>query len=1119
MQKIKDTRAASDRFESTPVRLIPPTTLLEYPPGSCVLRKILTFLFFSILFLGNILFPPIFDDPRQIFAQNDTPADFSWSEKFETMTPTWRTLRNTRGCAIVRQERTNSDSHRGNGSEHFEFQFSEQGEFYLGHTLDYPWIIDEISPSLWIKSNAPGITVAAQIVLPRSVNPKTGRPITFLVAGDKYGAQLGQWERLGFDKKGKDSLAMSIERNVRVLRREMGIQLDTREQYIRQIVLFVEGDLDRHGMPSRKKIWIDNLEVGGYVTLWPDVLEKLEDIGPNGEKSGREQFTFDPINLEGFRIQVSQYIVHFPPQRPGGLISQGIYSKYEKEYFGYDDEQLRFMPQRSPGGFPRHILQAGLHYDREGDAPILDGISPFTNEKVLTGFAPGFDSRKPSIELTSQQLKVDNEAIGVRAIEYNGEPLEFLLKLGFNTVWISREPSPEFLIKARETGIKVICPPPNPRQLREAGAQEDGSSRFSDQLTPTDELFALYDSVLLWDLGSNRVFANREYTEEWKKLVRSGDRMRRPFICHAESGIYDYSMIVDILIMRREPLLTTTEFRDYAEWQKGYQRLARAGTPVWSTVQTQPDPRLLAQWELSGGGGESSMAGAVSFEQMQVLTRLALANGSHGILFTSNTPLTNDDPETRYRATALELLNLELMMIDEWFAKGRLGGIIESNRPEMSCVMIESSKSRLLLPVWNEVGSQYVIGTSASQNVEFRIPVPITYGAWILVPGGSIPLSKRQKAGGRQILLQEANLGSIVFLTQDPDISHLMADRARRYGRRGAALAAQLARMQLEATESVLQNLQYSQETGAIPDLQIDRRSLVSLPETQTLLGGVRKDIQFCQVLIDSHDYSEAYMQASRATQGLRLTQRNLWIEATRSDGNRSLFPVSTSFATIPHYISTINRLNRAGLGENRLVGGDAESPELWGRSGWSPHKHTMVGFSTNVMFSAKFAHSGQRSLQLSVGPDNPLQPLVQVETAPLWVTSPGMAVHGGEMICVNGWVNVPQKLGGTSDGLTIVDTIGGEALALRFDDTVGWKEFTFYRYVPHEGEYRLFFLLGGLGDAFIDDISVRPVMLDALPPFQSPEPPPGTTPFWRAPLDQLEQLNPWRLLPGNRER
>jgi len=115
-----------------------------------------------------------------------------------------------------------------------------------------------------------------------------------------------------------------------------------------------------------------------------------------------------------------------------------------------------------------------------------------------------------------------------------------------------------------------------------------------------------------------------------------------------------------------------------------------------------------------------------------------------------------------------------------------------------------------------------------------------------------------------------------------------------------------------------------------------------------------------------------------------------------------------------------------------------------------------------------------------------------------------------GEMICVNGWIRIPQRLESTVDGLMIFDSLGGEELALRFLHTGGeWREFAFYRIAPEDSNYFVFFALNGFGEVHLDDIRVSAVQFDTQPPPIQPAqpPPPAPVPYW-------QRLNPFQYLP-----
>jgi hypothetical protein len=104
----------------------------------------------------------------------------------------------------------------------------------------------------------------------------------------------------------------------------------------------------------------------------------------------------------------------------------------------------------------------------------------------------------------------------------------------------------------------------------------------------------------------------------------------------------------------------------------------------------------------------------------------------------------------------------------------------------------------------------------------------------------------------------------------------------------------------------------------------------------------------------------------------------------------------------------------------------------------------------------------------------NPQQPPLAVETPPILFTSPAVPVEAGQTVCVQGWAQVPAPITGSSDGLLIVDSLSGEALADRIGRTDGgWRRFVLYRVAPQSGAMCVTFALTGLGEARLDDVGI----------------------------------------------
>ena len=109
----------------------------------------------------------------------------------------------------------------------------------------------------------------------------------------------------------------------------------------------------------------------------------------------------------------------------------------------------------------------------------------------------------------------------------------------------------------------------------------------------------------------------------------------------------------------------------------------------------------------------------------------------------------------------------------------------------------------------------------------------------------------------------------------------------------------------------------------------------------------------------------------------------------------------------------------------------------------------------------------------------NPEESPSVVETPPVWITTPPIAVPSGQLIAIEARVWVPKPIQGTVDGLLVFDSWGGPALAERVGVTPGWRHMVLYRIAPEtesKNPLTVTFALCGMGEARIDDVRVRPL-------------------------------------------
>jgi len=924
----------------------------------------------------------------------------AWYEGFEGPQPSWRPAGGNAQHRVDLHQRIQGEAHTGSGCEVLRVEGSGGSVVYFSHDVGQPQVIAELLPTVWVKADRPGIQLAAEIVLPRGRDPRSGGPLSVLVQGTTY-TIVGRWQQLRIE-----DVPQALRRQVWSLRAQWGPNIDPAEAYVGRLLVNV------YGGPGVTNLWIDDLDIAGYVP------------------------------------------------RPG-------------------------IPAPSPAPGATSGGPAGA---REGSPA---GALPATGPANPSGPAGG------QIKLTDSVLLVDEIPMLPRGIQYQGEPLSLLEQLGFNVVWLGQPPTAELLEEvnrlAREAGRRgeglwLVCPPPG-------GPPAQTPLESPDAAAAMPEIGPLYDRVLAWDLGHGlgvQQAAAAGRWGRWARQVKMADRRQagRPLVCQAETGLKEYSRAVEFLILSRSPLGTSLELADYAAWLRQRPRLAVPGKAVWTTIQTQPAEPLRQQWAALGRG---PLPGCLSSEQIQLLAYTAVTAGSRGLLFESRGPLSAADVDTRVRALTLELINLELKLAEPWAAAGYVMAWVGGNEPGTFAAQLQREHSRLLVPLWLPPNAQYVTGLPAAKDKEitFIVPgVPETYSAYLMSPGRLERMRPKRVTGGLSITLDQFNLGSLVLLTNnDPNTLREATRVVERTGHRRAELLRALAEARLQQVNAVS-----SQSAGRIPPVH----------EAPAWLSAAEKNLRQSTAYLAANDDATAYGCAERAMRPLRLLEHVLWKKSTDLLDSPVSSPAAVLFSTLPDHWSLVTRIAASRPGENLLPGGDFEDSEQFFRGGWQCFWCPTEGVQSGSELAGSAARSGRFGLRVVAEPRTAKDAPAQLESPAVWIVSAPVHVAAGSLVRIQGWVKVSQPIQGSVDGLLIVDSLGGEPLAERLRQTTGWRPFTLYRGASQAGPVVLTFYLCGLGEAWLDDVTIQVLQ----PTATSPLPPP----------DGQAQRGPGPPLPGPRD-
>lgn len=185
---------------------------------------------------------------------------------FEQGNPSWQ-LRET-DCAIPTsawtQRRTNLEKHGGQTSEQFHFQTGHGTKIMVAQAIEPSYLIPELQPELWVKSNRDGLRMLARVVIPKSQAPDGKGPVKIMIEGAKY-TNAGNWQRLSFGT-GPDSLEQLLQKQLWALRTKFGSAIDPEGAFIDLIVL------NLYSGPGVCDVWVDDLRIAGAVSATESAL-------------------------------------------------------------------------------------------------------------------------------------------------------------------------------------------------------------------------------------------------------------------------------------------------------------------------------------------------------------------------------------------------------------------------------------------------------------------------------------------------------------------------------------------------------------------------------------------------------------------------------------------------------------------------------------------------------------------------------------------------------------------------------------------------------------------------------------------------------------------------------
>lgn len=682
-------------------------------------------------------------------------------------------------------------------------------------------------------------------------------------------------------------------------------------------------------------------------------------------------------------------------------------------------------------------------------APAAPTINlPARSTNATTGSATTPRATPTDIQLRGGAIQIEGRPTFISAIEYNGESLSHLRELGFNAVVLSQPADDDLRRRAERQQMWLISPPP----VDLIGSQLDSR----------------YDRVLAWTLGADLTSNDLSVARLRAQNLRRNDLKRRPMICGVADDLWNFSRIGDISLLSRGGPYSAFDSADLTDWLRQQQRLARVGSPLWMTVPTESPASLVKQiqaiYPRETGGP------IPQWSQLRAHTFRAIAGGARGLVFQSRSSLQSAEPQSRRRSMLLKRLNLELRNIEPWIAIGESLGDSRTTDPEIRVTSLRLESSRLLIALRDTPAAQYASVPALERTLRFvDETAPTASRAWLVSPTHLEPLRTGRKPGGVEVTIDTPTDAALILLTESPGALRDLSKRMGESSRLAAQLEYTIVQTELTEAATVIDKLEQQGQ---------------ALPRSDDELGRTRANVQQAERLMISGDYRASLYYSANAMRTLHSVRRQHWERASLVFPSPSSSPLCCSFQTLPMHFELGEHLQQAKWGVNHLAGGSLENLDHLLQAGWRNHRAPDSPLNTIVQIDPAAAHSGAAGLRIKASQkDDATGLLTTIESAPVWITSAPTPVRAGTLVRIHGWARLESPVKGSSDGLMISDSLGGDALGHRLTEAGQWKEFTLYRAVDKDGELFVRFALSGIGEAWLDDVSITPAPLPAVFP------------------------------------
>ncbi|MDB5392227.1 MAG: hypothetical protein JWM11_7873, partial [Planctomycetaceae bacterium] len=939
-----------------------------------------------------------------------TAADFL--EGFDGPKASWIVNSNSRACKIVDHRRQTQLRRAGTAAEQIIFDAKVITRIELVHRLSPARALDELTASVWVRSNRTGATLALRIVFPHLTDPQTGHKMVRWIEGDSYTAD-NTWQSLKCQTTKKE-----VQRRMQLLRASLGPEIDLQDVYVDRALIFAELGT------GTTELCFDELKLGPVVNPSSEIPLMPEEIPQRAE--------LPDIKMQHDRLLFNgqPYFMTFIPDHgepAGELADIGVKLAWIPEY---QDVQRALQFRNAGIGCiatpPAATSPEGeiLDADTAGLAPLTEDFDSIWFWMLGNGITPGDRSRLSSWQ--KQMLSADRRRqrplmAGVTSGERSFSRIVSMLGTSRSV---------------QHTGLEYLA--------------------YRDWLT--DRKMAARPGIFRWtwiDVEPNRELAASRRARRFAQPVIEPDQLKSQFyaaICSGVQGLGFWS--------------TEGLFRD---------AVGTAETRLM-LKQLHFELRLLEPWLATGSvqhHARFELSPQVASPPIAAGKKRGVTPVGHRVPSTNGKP--SPTPVVPVVGKAADSPHVEATLIESDFGTLLLGMWYDPNAQFVSGQMA-ARNVKIVVPGIKETAKAWEITTTEIRPVKTdRNAVPggtqITLdqfdGTVAIIISTDLGLGDKLRSQVAQMQAQSAT--TIVQLARAKRqrveaviqeislLGHPQPDDERMLDKASKCLDQAIqdledkeylkAREQADLTLRMLRVIQRAHWDAA-------RESLAKLYLPKQV--GHPSDWGFRGLLGQAGKTPHAALSPTKA--GLKadlgpptahqISEQDAELKTVLLNAHVS-GPHTFCFQTLPDHWKLINRIQTDALPSlsERAAGMAAALPEVtdllrfgnfeqdaeFRNAGWEHLQNSIP----NVAATAELVQPGDRQgycLRLAAVGTNEKLTAPLIPLPPVTFTTPGIPVQAGQIFRIHGWIKVLRPITGSRDGFEISDSIGGPDAALHWN-------------------------------------------------------------------------------------